>query len=65
MIGTQAVADEPRASRTPHAPCGSADLPQVHADRDRGARDDDAAAVVARQSPRFIANKFARCREGK
>ena len=37
------------------------DLPQVHADRDRGARDDDVAAVVARrQSPRFIANKFAR-----
>src|SRR5205085_542105 len=65
MIGAQAVADGPPASRAPHTPCGSADLPQVHADRDRGARDDDVAAVVAhRQSPRFIANKFARCREG-
>jgi len=57
MIGAQAVADGPPASRAPHTPCGSADLPQVHADRDRGARDDDVAAVVARrQSPRFIAN---------
>ena len=65
MIDAQAVAYGPPASRAPHAPCGSADLPQVHADRDRGARDDDVAAVVARrQSPRFIANKFARCREG-
>src|SRR5262249_59333880 len=65
MIGAQAVADGPPASRAPHTPCGSADLPQVHADRDRGARDDDVAAVVARrQSPRFIANKLARCREG-
>src|SRR5215471_16400154 len=63
MIGAQAVADGPPASRAPHTPCGSADLPQVHADRDRGARDDDVEAVVARrQSPRFIANKFARCR---
>ena len=34
-------------------------------DRDRGACDDDVAAVVARrQSPRFIANKFPRSREG-
>ena len=65
MRGAQAVADGPPASRAPHTPCGSADLPQVHADRDRSARDDDVAAVVARrQSPRFIANKFARCREG-
>jgi hypothetical protein len=54
MIGAQAVADGPPASRAPHTPCGSADLPRVHADRDRGARDDDVAAVVARrQSPRF------------
>ena len=61
MIDAQAVAYGPPASRAPHAPCGSADLPQVHAARDRGARDDDVAAVVARgQSPRFIANKFAR-----